>query len=135
MKKKKKIFKREKQKGKKFHQTNLSDDFIKLCKKKLIAKLNELQSFSVKNEINTMLEVGDEVDLAGHDIGKEIFHELSDAQKNLLELINSALEKIENSTYGICEKCGKTIPKKRLEVLPWVRYCIKCQTNVDKLSK
>jgi len=113
----------------------LSKDFIEFCKKKLIEKLNELKNFSFKNEINATLEVGDEIDLAGHDIGKEIFHELSDAQKNLLELISSALEKIGNNTYGICEKCGELISKKRLEVLPWVRYCIKCQTNVDKLTK
>lgn len=44
-----------------------------------------------------------------------------------LKSINSALEKIEKGTYGICEKCGKKIEKERLEAYPEVRNCSKCQ--------
>jgi RNA polymerase-binding transcription factor DksA len=40
--------------------------------------------------------------------------------------INLALEKIEKGEYGKCEKCGKNIPKERLEVCPEARFCLKC---------
>ncbi len=40
--------------------------------------------------------------------------------------INLALEKIEKEKYGKCEKCGKSIPKERLEIAPEARLCLKC---------
>ena len=44
-----------------------------------------------------------------------------------LKNINLALEKIKEGKYGICENCGKKIDKKRLEVCPEARFCLKCQ--------
>lgn len=41
--------------------------------------------------------------------------------------INLALEKLEKGEYGKCEKCGKNIEEKRLEILPAARLCMKCQ--------
>ena len=43
-----------------------------------------------------------------------------------LKDINAALEKIAKGKYGKCEKCGKSIPKERLEVYPEARLCLKC---------
>ena len=40
--------------------------------------------------------------------------------------INLALEKIKAGKYGKCEKCGRDIPKERLEVAPEARFCLKC---------
>jgi len=41
--------------------------------------------------------------------------------------INLALEKIKKEKYGKCESCGKEIDKKRLEIYPEARLCMKCQ--------
>ncbi len=133
----KKIFKKNKQKKDKkiIKMGKIDKNFIELCKKSLLEKCNELKNINYQNEINTILDVGDEADLAGNDLGKEIFHELSDTQKNLLELVISALEKIDKGIYGICESCGDIIDKKRLKALPWARYCLKCQNNFDKYKK
>lgn len=46
-------------------------------------------------------------------------------EKNLQEVI-SALERIENNTYGICENCQKEIDIERLRANPSARTCIKC---------
>jgi DnaK suppressor protein len=43
-----------------------------------------------------------------------------------LKEINLALEKIEKKRYGRCEKCGKKIPKERLQAYPEARFCLKC---------
>jgi len=40
--------------------------------------------------------------------------------------VNVALEKIENGTYGVCEKCGKKIGEDRLLVCPEAKTCLKC---------
>lgn len=44
-----------------------------------------------------------------------------------LKDVNSALEKIEEGKYGKCDKCGKEIEKRRLQVCPEARLCLKCK--------
>ncbi len=47
--------------------------------------------------------------------------------ENKLKDINLALEKMKKGKYGICEKCGKEISEKRLEVIPEAKLCLKCE--------
>jgi RNA polymerase-binding transcription factor DksA len=49
-----------------------------------------------------------------------------------LEDIQRALRKIEQSTYGVCEECGKPIADERLEAKPWARYCIVHQEQMER---
>jgi len=44
-----------------------------------------------------------------------------------LKNIDLALEKMKGEKYGICEKCGKEIEERRLEVLPEAKYCLRCK--------
>jgi len=50
--------------------------------------------------------------------------------RDMLVTIDEAMEKIEEGTYGVCEVCGKNIPKKRLDALPEATMCTKCRTKV-----
>lgn len=43
-----------------------------------------------------------------------------------LAMAKEALLKIEKGGYGVCEKCGKKIPEKRLKIVPEAKFCIKC---------
>lgn len=52
--------------------------------------------------------------------------DLMDSEKKLLAEINEALDRIEKGTYGICRGKGKSIPRARLDAIPWARYCVKC---------
>ncbi len=110
----------------------LSKKFIAECKEKLLKKYEELMS--LQKDVKTLLfdEIGDEADIADSVLGKEMVQELTDTQRKILDLISLSLEKIDKGTYGICEHCGKMITKKRLKVLPWAKYCIKCQNNIEK---
>ena len=44
-----------------------------------------------------------------------------------VKLINSALKRIYDKSYGICEICGDYIPANRLAIIPYAKYCIKCK--------
>lgn len=66
-------------------------------------------------------EAADEVEEYSNLLSQEYNLELR------LQNINSALEKIKNGRYGICEKCKKEIPKERLMVSPEARTCNKCK--------
>jgi DnaK suppressor protein len=74
-------------------------------------------------------EIGDEADIATRSVEKEILFDITDAEKQNLDGIEAALRKIEKGAFGRCESCQKTIPRLRLEVMPWARYCIQCQAK------
>ncbi|MER5454782.1 TraR/DksA C4-type zinc finger protein [Micromonospora sp. NPDC002389] len=49
------------------------------------------------------------------------------ATRQSLEQITGALRRLASGSYGSCEKCGTTIPRERLEILPHARFCVPCQ--------
>ena len=59
---------------------------------------------------------------------------LSQEQDALYE-IDQALKRIELGTYGICEMSGKPIPRNRLEAIPFARFTVECQSQLEKQSK
>jgi RNA polymerase-binding transcription factor DksA len=59
---------------------------------------------------------------------------LSQEQDALYE-IEEALKRIENGAYGICEMSSKPIPKNRLEAIPFARFTVECQSQLEKENK
>ena len=59
---------------------------------------------------------------------------LSQEQDALYE-IDQALKRIEMGTYGVCEMSGKHIPKARLEAIPFARFTVECQSQLEKQNK
>lgn len=59
---------------------------------------------------------------------------LSQEQDALYE-IDQALKRIELGTYGICEMSGKPIPRARLEAIPFARFTVECQSQLEKQNK
>ena len=59
---------------------------------------------------------------------------LSQEQDSLYE-IDEALKRIEHGTYGVCEMSGKAIPHARLEALPFTRYTVECQAELEKRNR
>lgn len=104
----------------------IKEDLLK--KKEQILK--SLDEFS-KSDINEKTGVGDDADTVTEELSRETQYRLSQADRETLFLIDLALRKIENGTYGICEECGAQIGEKRLEAIPWVRLCIDCSQNEE----
>lgn len=59
---------------------------------------------------------------------------LSQEQDALYE-IEEALKRVDNGTYGVCEISGKPIPHPRLEAIPFARYTVECQSQIEKQRK
>ncbi|KQC10335.1 MAG: hypothetical protein APR54_00065 [Candidatus Cloacimonas sp. SDB] len=49
--------------------------------------------------------------------------------------INSALRRIYDKSYGICEICGCYIPENRLKIVPYARFCIECKSKEEKNTR
>ena len=71
----------------------------------------------------------DEVQLAGE---RELAIRNLDRESNLLRHVKGALVRIADGSYGVCMHCEEDIKIKRLDAVPWTKYCIKCQEAADR---
>lgn len=76
-------------------------------------------------------EIKDEGDRANASITAEMSVLQQSQAENLLKAVNGALDQIDAGTFGKCRNCGEQIGQKRLEAIPWTRYCITCQELID----
>ena len=76
--------------------------------------------------------IQDMADAASNAYNADILMSLSDNDRNMVKEIDSALDKIANGAYGICEECDEPISEKRLEANPVARYCITCKRMIEE---
>ena len=76
-------------------------------------------------------DVRESDDLARADVDKELAFSLRERETHELHEIDDALRRIEEGTYGICERCGKPIEEARLEAMPSTRYHAHCQAEIE----
>ena len=69
----------------------------------------------------------DPADMAANAYTKELLISMSANDRMLLQLIDEALGRVEKGEYGECVNCGEQVQSKRLDAVPWARYCLKCQ--------
>ena len=98
-------------------------------RREIVGDVNEMEDETLKKA--RLDASGDLSSMPIHmaDLGTDNYEQefalgLMDGEKKLLKEIDDALQRIEKSTYGICEGTGKPIPKSRLDARPWARYCI-----------
>jgi DnaK suppressor protein len=72
----------------------------------------------------------DEGDLSQQHHEEWIFLNRNTIDMKLLREISDALQRIEQGTYGVCLECEEPISVKRLEAVPWARYCVTCQEQI-----
>ena len=74
-------------------------------------------------------------DMATDNFDTEFNLGLASSEQQSLNMIDDALRKIKEGTYGVCENCSKAIPQKRLMAMPYARLCIKCQEEEEKQKR
>lgn len=71
-------------------------------------------------------------DLGSDNFEQEFTLSLMENEESTLDLIELALERIEDGTYGDCDECGLRIPKARLNALPYAPLCVKCAGQMER---
>ncbi len=77
----------------------------------------------------------DTYDLASEERDREISFILGDREREKLQSIESALERIDDGTYGICENCDSEIAAGRIDAMPFSRLCVSCQAEQEKEAR
>jgi DnaK suppressor protein len=80
-------------------------------------------------------DVPDIVDLATSDLSLNLNVEIRERERHLLGKIDTALAKIDDGSFGICEDCGESIALGRLDARPVTTLCIKCKEEEEELEK
>jgi DnaK suppressor protein len=97
----------------------------------LVKKRQELmRAYSIsKGDSQSDLDNGTEdyVDYAVNSYAREFLLSLTELDRKQLLLVEEALGRIDRGEYGRCQQCGEEINRKRLEVQPWARHCVRCQ--------
>jgi len=73
----------------------------------------------------------DIADRAASSYTKEFLFSQSNNDRQLLHMVETALQRIREGAFGECVNCGNEINTKRLEAVPWTRYCIACQEKLE----
>jgi len=113
--------------------------FLKNVREKLLAMrrqtLREISNDLQQGREGAKDEGMDTYDLASEERDREISFILTDRERERLQAIQEALERVEGGSYGICENCELEIAPARLEALPFTRLCVTCQADREKEAK
>jgi DnaK suppressor protein len=109
---------------------------LELFRQRLVDYRHNLETqASRKEEGGRSLEEDSAADIgdrASNTYTKELLFSQSSNQRNLLQMVDAALDRIREGNFGECLSCGQTIGSKRLDAVPWTRYCIECQSRIEE---
>lgn len=118
--------------AKKTAHSKFSPSRILEIKTKLERERNSLlQGMGSKQPVDDSGSHGDLVDLSTNYSEHETRLGMAEHERNRLAEITTALQKIEEGTYGICSKCGQEIPEARLNAMPTAKLCLVCQSKLE----
>jgi DnaK suppressor protein len=109
---------------------------LEAFKKRLETRQQELRRTVNRNQVDGRLAdedtAQDIADRAASSYNKEFLFSQSNNDRQLLQMVDGALARIREGSFGECISCGKEINAKRLEAVPWTRHCIECQEKLEK---
>jgi DnaK suppressor protein len=105
-------------------------------KKKLQTRREELmKSIARTEEAGRQADEDTTVDLAdkaANSYTKEFLFGQTDVERSTLQLVEAALARMRDGSYGLCASCEEEIQQKRLDAVPWTRHCLTCQEKQEK---
>jgi DnaK suppressor protein len=94
--------------------------------------LNKSFEFAQERSERSSLSKADEAEVASHDADLSLSYQIHERGRGSLMLIDRALSKIAEGTFGDCESCGVEISEPRLKKNPHAQFCIDCQEEQEK---
>ena len=108
----------------------LADEKARALKE--IARLMDKDNHDIRSIVDS---AEDDADRSFMDENKETDWTLIRTYNEKVKTIEDAILCLTRGEYGLCQRCGQPIPEKRLEALPFVRYCVNCQKEMEERQK
>ena len=92
-----------------------------------ISELNRVLATAEQETRASAARHADPADQAAAEYERQAIVHKNNTARQMLKTLAQALERIQHGNFGECAECGGDIEPKRLEAIPWARYCVKCQ--------
>jgi DnaK suppressor protein len=122
----------EKKKSKRLHEKRMA-----YLRSKLLQQRRELLHAidrGTQKCVSRPNVMGDEFDAANESSDRETMYGISEIQSACLSEVEKALKKIDEGSYGQCERCGADIPLARLKVMPFASLCVSCKEKEERTA-
>lgn len=105
-------------------------------RRRLLAAIRRLEEQGLDESLSESFQEFSTYDNHPADVGTETFERskdfgLREDRLTTLNLVEDALERLDEGTYGVCRRCGQPIGEGRLEVVPWTAYCRPCEARLE----
>jgi DnaK suppressor protein len=98
----------------------------------LLGDMTQMEDDTLKDHRKTMSIPTDREEIGSDTTDQELTVSLLGSDKDVLDQIETALQRIEDGGYGRCEECGEPIPKNRLDAVPYAADCERCASQREK---
>ncbi len=106
------------------------ENYRKLLQKKSDELRRNMSAQRVSQAVRRLDIPSDEADLSQQSHEEWIFLNRNTLEMKLLRDVMDALQRITLGTYGICHSCEEPISPKRLDAVPWAKFCVACQEAI-----
>lgn len=104
---------------------------LKTVRQLLESRLKEAAKKDGARESIRIQQAADPVDMTLQAAEREMAMQSLDLRAGLVRQLRSAIDRIDDGTYGTCRECEEEIAPKRLKAIPWAQLCIHCQEAAD----
>jgi DnaK suppressor protein len=100
----------------------------------LLAKAEEIRQNMSAHRISQAIgrhePLTEEGDLSQQSHEEWLFLNRNSLEMKLLREVQHALTRVRDGSFGVCQRCEEPISVKRLDAIPWAKYCVTCQERI-----
>ena len=104
---------------------------LKPVREILESQLKKAASTRLLDDSIRIQQLADPVDMTQEAAERDVVVQILDRESALARRLRSAIDRIDDGSYGICLQCEKEIAPKRLQAIPWAELCIQCQEEAE----
>ena len=104
-------------------------DRLEAKKQEILEVFNKNKTYGKEADEDGAQDIADK---ASNSYTKEFLFSLSNNERDMLQLVDEALNRVEGRRFGLCAVCEDEVDKKRLDAVPWAKYCISCQEKQEQ---
>ena len=113
----------------------LHRDKLMALRASLLGDMTRIEDDALKAHSRTASIPTDPEELGSDNADQELTVSMLGNEKDTFDQIEAAIERIEDGSYGRCEKCGGNIPKCRLQAIPYAAQCVQCASQGKEVPR
>ena len=113
---------------------NRFDQYLKALETKVDELQRSMSAQKIAQVVSRLDVPSDEGDLSQQSHEEWLFLNRNNLEKTLLREVEEALVRVKDGSYGICQECDEPISPKRLQALPWAKFCVRCQEMLGAMT-